>query len=121
MSLAEIVMNAQTGHHRGEPSARLVHAEELGHCLTKCFRAFVCAAKRDCCHRVAQHAGSNRVALGVVAIQEAVWRCPVNDLCQLPSQIHRILHTGLEALSTVWGMHVCGVAGKQDPAARPRA
>ena len=115
MSLAEIVMNVQTGHRRGESSARLVHAEELGHCVAECFRAVVCAAKRDRCHRVAQHAGSDRVALGMVGIQEAVWRCLVDHLGQLPSQIHRILHTGLEALSTVRGMHVCGVAGQQDP------
>ncbi len=47
MSLAEIVMNVQTGHHRGESSARLVHAEELGHCVAQRLRAVVCAAKRD--------------------------------------------------------------------------
>ena len=67
------------------------------------------------CHRVAQHAGSDRVALGVIGIQEAVRRCLLDHLGQLPSQIHRILHTGLEALSTVRGMHVCGVAGQQHP------
>ena len=78
-------------------------------------RAFVCAAKRDLRHRVAQHAGSDRVALGMVGIQEAFRRCPLDHLGQLPSQIHRILHTGVEALSTVRGMHVCGVAGQQDP------
>ena len=31
MALAEVVVNVQTGHHRGEPLARLVHAEQLGH------------------------------------------------------------------------------------------
>src|ERR1700681_1470569 len=41
MSLAEIVMNVQTGHHRGESSARLVHAEELGHCFAERLRAVV--------------------------------------------------------------------------------
>ena len=57
--------------------------------------------------------GSDRVALGVVGIQETFRRCPVDHLGQLPSQVHRILHTGVEALSTVRGMHVCGVAGQQ--------
>jgi hypothetical protein len=33
VSLAEILMNVQSRHHRGESSARLVHAEELGHCV----------------------------------------------------------------------------------------
>ena len=71
--------------------------------------------ERDLRHRVAQHAGSDRVALGVVGIQEAFRRCPVDHLGQLPSQIHRILHTDVEALSTHRGMHVRGVAGQQDP------
>jgi hypothetical protein len=58
---------------RGEASARLVHAEEFGHCFAERLRAVVRAAKRDRCHRGAQYAGSDRVALGVVGIQEAVW------------------------------------------------
>ena len=81
----------------------------------KAFGAVVWAEKRDLRHRVAQHAGGDRVALGMVGIQEAVWRCPVDHLGQLPSQIHRILHTGVEALSTHRVMHVCGVAGQQHP------
>ena len=66
-------------------------------------------------HRVAQHARSDRVALGMVGIKQAVGRCPIDHLGQLPSQIHRILHTDVEALSTHRVMHVCGVAGQQDP------
>ena len=66
-------------------------------------------------HRGAQYAGSDRVTLGVVGVQEAFRRCPVDHLGQLPSQVHRILHADLEALSTIRGMHVCGVAGQQDP------
>ena len=73
------------------------------------------AAKRDLRHRVAQYAGSDRVALGVIGIQEAFRRCPLDHLGQLPSQVHRILHTDVEALSTHRGMHVRGVAGQQDP------
>ncbi len=62
-----------------------------------------------------ENAGTDRVALGMIGIQEAVRRCPVDHLGQLPSQVHRILHTGVEVLSTHRGMHVCGVAGQQDP------
>src|SRR5712672_2025241 len=51
----------------------------------------------------------------MVGIEEAFWGYPLDHLGQLPSQIHRILHTGLETLPTVRGMHVCGVAGEQDP------
>ena len=36
---------------------------------------------------------------------------------QLPSQIHRGLHAGVEALAARREMHVRGVAGQQDPPA----
>ena len=70
--------------------------------------------ERDLRHRVAQHAGGDRVALGVVGVQEAFRRRPLDHLGQLPSQVHRILHTDVEALSTHRVVHVCGVAGQQD-------
>ena len=95
--------------------ARLVHAQQLGHGVAQRLDAVVGAHERDLRHRVAQHAGSDRVALGMVGIQEAFRRCPVDHLGQLPAQIHRILHTGVEALSTDRGMHVRRVAGQQDP------
>ena len=113
-------MDVQTGHHRGESFARLVHAQQLGHGVAQRLGAIVDAHERDLRHRVAQHAGSDRVALGMVGIQEAFRRCPVDHLGQLPSQIHRILHTGVEALSTDRGMHVRRVAGQQDPSCRDR-
>ena len=50
--LAEVVMNVQTGHHAGQPSARLVHAEELANDLAQSLGAIVRTAKRDLCHRV---------------------------------------------------------------------
>ena len=113
MSLAEVVVNAQTGHPPGESFAGLVHAEELGNDLAHGFHVVVLAEQRDLRERVAQHAGGDRVALGVVGIQQAVWRCPVDHLGQLPSQVHRILHTEVEALATHRVMHVRGVAGQQ--------
>ena len=38
---------------------------------------------------------------------------PLDHLGQLPSQIHRILHADVEALSAHRGMHMRGVAGQQ--------
>ena len=70
--------------------------------------------ERDLRHRVAQHAGRDRVALGVVGVQQAVRRVPLDHLGELPAQVHRILHAGVEALSAHRGMHVRGVAGQQD-------
>ena len=88
--------------------------EQLGNGIAQRPGAVVGAAKRDLRHRVAQHARGNRVALGVVGIEEAFRRRPLYHLRQLPSQIHRILHTDVEALSTHRGMHVCGIAGQQN-------
>ena len=45
--------------------------EELGNGVAQGLGAVVRAAKRDLRHRVAQHAGSDRVALGVIGIEEA--------------------------------------------------
>ena len=90
--------------------------EELGNGVAQGLGAVVWAAKkRNLRHRIAQHARSDRVPFGVVGIEEAVGRCLLDHLGQLPSQIHRILHTGVEALSADRVMHVRGVAGQQDP------
>ena len=88
--------------------------EQFGDGVAQGLGAVVRAAKRDLRHRVAQHAGSDRVALGVIRIEEAFRRCPLDHLSELPSQVHRILHADVEALSTHRGMHVRGVAGQQD-------
>ena len=73
------------------------------------------AAERGLRHAVAQHAGSDRVPLGMVGIEQVFWRCPADHLGQLPSQVHRVLHAGVEALTADRGMHVRGVAGHQHP------
>ncbi len=44
VSLAEVVVNVQTGHHRGESFARLVHAEQLGYGVAQRLDAIVWAA-----------------------------------------------------------------------------
>ncbi len=108
-------MDVQTRHHRRESRARLVHAEKLGDDVAQGLDAVVVAAKRGLRHRVAQHAGSDRMSLGMIGVEKAFRRCPVDDLGQLPAQIHGVLNTDAEALSTHRGMHVCGVAGQQHP------
>ena len=71
MSLAEIIMNVETGHHRGEPLPRLIHFEEFGNGVAQGLGAVVRTTKRDLRHRVAQYAGSYGKALGVIGIEEA--------------------------------------------------
>jgi hypothetical protein len=55
------------------------------------------------------------VALVVVGVQEAVRGRALDDLSELPSEVHRVLHTEAEALSTRRVMDVRGVPGKQHP------
>ena len=49
----------------------------------------------------------------MIGIEEIFWRCLLDDLRELPSQVHCILHSDVEALSTHRRMHVRGVAGEQ--------
>ena len=100
VSLAEVVVDVQAGHHRGESAARLVHAEKLGHAVAQGLGAIVDAQQRDLRHRVLEHAGTDRVPLGLVGIQEAFHGNPLDHLRELPAQVHRILHPDVEALST---------------------
>ncbi len=41
VSLPEVVLDVQTGQHPGEPLARLIHAEQLGHAVAQCVEARV--------------------------------------------------------------------------------
>ena len=63
---------------------------------------------------MAQHAGSHRVAFGMVGIEQALRRNPLDHLRQLPSQIHRILHADLKPLPAERRMHMGRVTGEQD-------
>ena len=72
MPLSEVVVDVEPGEHAAEPFARLVHAQEFGDGALQCLGALVGAAERDLRHRVLQHAGTDRVALGAVGVQEAL-------------------------------------------------
>src|SRR5215468_3615063 len=115
MALADVVMNTKARYLRSEPSARLFHSEKVADGFAQSPGSLVRSTERDLRHRVAQDAGSNRVALGMVGIEEALRRCLLNHLRQLPTEIHCILHSDVEALSTQRGMHVCGIARQQHP------
>ena len=55
----------------------------------------------------------DRVALGLIGVQQGLRRGSVDHLGQLPPQVHRILHADVQALPAHRGVHVRGVAGKQ--------
>ena len=78
--------------------------------------AIIRAAKGDLRQRVPQDPGGDRVTLGLIGVQQAFGRRPLDHLGQLPSQVHSVLNAEVEALSARRVMHVRGVAGQQDPA-----
>jgi hypothetical protein len=72
MTVAEIVANIQPRHHSGETFPRLFHAEQFRDRFPQREDAVIRAAQqRDLRHRVAQYAGADRMALGMIAIEQA--------------------------------------------------
>ena len=65
-------MDVETGEHRGGAPARLVHAQQLSHGVAEGLVTVVGAAESDCRHGVVQHPGTDRMAFGVVGVQEAL-------------------------------------------------
>ena len=65
-------------------------------------------------HGVVEHAGPDRVTLGVVGVEQALGCGPLHHLGQLPPEVHGILHAHVEALATLRRVHVGGVTGQQD-------
>ena len=120
VSGAEVVANVQTRHHRGPSLARLVHLHQLGNGLAQRGRPFVAAAERRLRHGGLEHARPDRMPLGVVGIEQALRRCAVDHLGQLPSQVHGVLDTDVESLSAYRGMHVRRVAGQEHPSVSVR-
>src|SRR5262249_15059125 len=101
MSLTEIVVHIQTRHHRQVLFASLVLLEQqLRHHCAQSLATIVTAVNRRDRHSVAQHAGTNRMPLRMVSLEQALRRCPVDNLREFPPQIHRILDTEIESLST---------------------
>ena len=72
VSRAEVVVDVETGEHRGDAPARLVHAEQFGHGVAQGCVAVVGLAERDRRHGVVQHAGTDRMPFGVVGVQQAL-------------------------------------------------
>ena len=84
--------------------------------LDEGLHALVLALERGLGHRVPKHAGGDRVALVVVGVQEALGAGPLDDLGQLPTEVHRVLDAQAESLPARRVMDVSGVAGQQYPA-----
>src|SRR5689334_21025451 len=57
------------------------------------------------------------MTLGVICIEQAVGRYTLDDLRQLPAEVHRILQASAESLSADRRVDMCGVAGEQHASA----
>jgi hypothetical protein len=69
--IAEVIVNVQPGHLRAVPRARLVHTQQFGHGRAQRVDARVGPGERRLRHGGAQHAGADRVLLGMVGVQQA--------------------------------------------------
>ena len=65
-----------------------------------------------------EDARADWMALGVVGVEQAVGRGALDDLRQLPAEVHRVLDAEVQALAPDRRMHVCGVAGEEHAASR---
>src|SRR5947207_7775640 len=61
VSLSEVVVDVETGEHRGDAPARLVHAQQFGHGVAEGLVTVAGAAERDCRHGVVHHPGADRI------------------------------------------------------------
>jgi hypothetical protein len=83
-------------------------------------RALVAALQRAERHRVPDRAGADRVAFGVVGVEEVIRGGPVHHPAQLPPEVHRVLHAEAEPLAAGRVVHVRRVARQQHAAAAVR-
>ena len=91
--------------------------EQLGHGVAQRVGARRrCAASAVCAIVFCSTRAADRVPLGVVGVEQALRRRPLDHLGQLPAQVHRILHADVEALPAHRGVHVRGVAREQHAA-----
>src|SRR6185436_3033794 len=62
-----------------------------------------------------EQAGRDRQSLGLVAVEQRVWRTMADDMAELPAEVIGVLHTGVHALPAGRRMHVRGVADQKHP------
>jgi hypothetical protein len=109
----EVVADVEAGEHAGDVLARFVHAQQSGKSVAKRVEAGIASGQWDLGHRGLQHAGGDRMTFGLVGVQEAVGRGSPDHLGELPAQVHRILHSEVEALPADRVVDVRGVAGQE--------
>ena len=114
---ADVVADLQPTDHAGQVTADLAVADQLGHHVAQ--RLYLVAAEEQQALRLGVHqqAFTDRMPLGVVAVQQFRWRPAVHGGGQLPTEIDGVLDARVHALAAGRQMDVRGIAGQQDPAA----
>ena len=110
-------MDVETGEHRGDAPARLVHGEQLGHDVAERVVAVVGRGERDLRHGVVQHPGGDRVPFGVVGVEEASGDVPLTTWASFHPRLTASCTPVLRPWPPCGGVHVRGVTGEQHPAA----
>ena len=72
VSVSEVVVDVETGEHRGSAPARLVHAQQFGHGVAERLVTVVGPAERDLGHGVAQRPGADRMPFRMVGVEKAL-------------------------------------------------
>jgi energy-coupling factor transporter ATP-binding protein EcfA2 len=72
VSFAEVVVDVEPGQHRCEAPARLVHAQQLCDVVAQRLMPVVGRAERDLRHDLSEDSRGDRMALGVVRVEQGV-------------------------------------------------
>ncbi len=73
VSFSEVVVDVETGEHRGDAFAWLVHGQQLDHGVVESAVAFVGDRERDLRHGVVQDPRTDRMSFRVVRVEQAFW------------------------------------------------
>ena len=73
VSLSEVVVDVESGDHRGDALAWLVHGQQLHHGVVESPVAFVGDRERDLRHGVVLDPRADRMSFRVVRVEQAFW------------------------------------------------
>jgi hypothetical protein len=100
----------------GEAPPHLVDPEQVGHRLAQRTGVLVHPPERGLRAGVLEDAGGDRMAFVLVRVEQRVRGLPADDRGELPAEVDRVLHAGVQALAARREVDVRGVPGEEDPA-----
>ncbi len=117
VALGQVVADTEVAQHAGRVLGGVPVGQQLAHDLTD--RVHVLAGEPQLDRRagVARQLLADRVAFGVIGVQQALGRPPADRRRQLPAQVHRVLDAHAQPLRHGRGLHVRRVARQEHPPA----